>query len=81
MYIKYQPKPPSERPAITNIGEFLPGIIRQVSPDQEKEARRLIDNGQFIEATLDEAAAPTPEPAAAPTEAPKPKRSRSKKVK
>ena len=55
MRIKYQPDPktkPDER-ASTNIGSFLPGEVRGVGPDQEAEAARLIENGDFVESDED----------------------------
>lgn len=51
MNIQYKPQDenhPPDQPAHTNIGSFLPGEIRGVGPDQEKEAARLIENGEFV---------------------------------
>lgn len=51
MRIQYKPQDPNHAPdrrAVVNIGEFLPGEVRGVSPDQEEEAQRLIDNGDFV---------------------------------
>jgi hypothetical protein len=51
MNIQFKPQdenhPPDKR-VNTNIGEFFPGEIRGVSPEQEDEANRLIENGDFV---------------------------------
>lgn len=48
-YVPLDENQAPDRRANTNIGEFLPSEIRGVSPGQEEEAQRLIENGEFIE--------------------------------
>ncbi len=53
MNIKFLPQDPNwpdGKPVLTNVGEFRPGQILNMQPYQEKEAKRLIENGDFIEA-------------------------------
>jgi hypothetical protein len=52
MNIKFLPqdqKWPAERTVTTNVGEFRPGQVLSMQEYQEKEARRLIENGDFVE--------------------------------
>ena len=52
MNIKFKPQDqnhPPDRRNNTNIGEHLPGEVVGVSPDQEAEARRLVENGDYVE--------------------------------
>jgi hypothetical protein len=51
MNIQYKPADPNARPdkrVITNIGEFLPNEVRGVGEEQEAEAKRLVENGEFV---------------------------------
>lgn len=62
MNIQYKPQSDvAGAKAHTNIGEFWPDEIKAVGSDQEHEAQKLIDNGDFIETdeepNTDEAAA------------------------
>lgn len=68
MNIKFVPQDknyPKDKPVLTNVGEFLPGQILSMQPYQEKEARRLIANGDFVESTdapeAEKKATPAPE--------------------
>jgi hypothetical protein len=63
-FLPSDPKWPADRPVLTNVGEFRPGQILNMQPWQEKEAKRLIDNGDFAEAfdaPAAEEAKPAPE--------------------
>ena len=67
MNIKFQPqdeKHPADKAIRTNVGEFRPGQSLSMQPWQEKEARRLIDNGDFVE--VFDAPAPEDKAKAAP---------------
>jgi hypothetical protein len=68
--IKFVPqdkKWPADRAVMTNVGEFKPGQILSMADYQEKEAKRLIENGDFVESPdapppdSPEAAKPAPE--------------------
>jgi len=68
MNIKFVPQDqnwPADKPVLTNVGEFRPGQVLSMQPYQEKEAKRLIENGDFEEAadapTFEEKAIPAPE--------------------
>lgn len=51
MKIMYKPTTKdAPQEAVTNIGVFRVGVARAIGPKQEAEGKRLIDNGQFIEA-------------------------------
>jgi hypothetical protein len=43
------PKWPADRSVMTNVGEFRPGQVLSMQDFQEKEAKRLISNGDFVE--------------------------------
>jgi hypothetical protein len=63
MNIKFLPQDknfPADRTVLTNVGEFRPGQILSMADFQEKEAKRLIENGDFVESPD----APTPATAA-----------------
>ena len=65
MNIKFVPQNknhPADKSVLTNVGEFRPGQVLSMQPWQEAEAKRLIENGDFVEA-LD---APTPATEATP---------------
>ncbi len=65
MNIKFVPQDknhPADKSVLTNVGEFRPGQVLSMQPWQETEAKRLIENGDFVEA-LD---APTPATEATP---------------
>jgi len=68
-------KYPSDKRVGTNIGEFLPGEVRTLTADQEKEGRRLIANGDFIEAPD----APAPKASETSSELERPSRAREQK--
>jgi hypothetical protein len=48
-FVPTDPKWPSTRAVMTNVGEFLPGQVLSMAEWQEKEAKRLIENGDFVE--------------------------------
>lgn len=67
-FLPQDPNHPPERKIGTNIGEFAPGESRTLTEQQEKEGRRLIENGDFVEVSdapeppKAEEGAPAPEP-------------------
>jgi hypothetical protein len=57
MRIQFAPQQknyPADKKVHTNLGEFLPGEGRLLSPDQEAEGLRLIANGDFIDPNTEE---------------------------
>lgn len=69
MNIKFAPQDknhPRDKKVNTNIGEFLLGESRTLTEQQEKEGRRLIENGDFVEVS------DAPEPPKAEEGAPSP---------
>lgn len=65
-FLPQDPNHPPEKKIGTNIGEFAPGESCALTEQQEKEGRRLIENGDFVEVS------DAPEPKAAEPKAPEP---------
>lgn len=54
MNIQFEPQGPNHPPdkkAHTNVGEYYPGQIRTLTPEQEEEGKKLVENGDFKETT------------------------------